>query len=272
MGLSDKLSIAGMTLHQDAKGMTGMRSYLVPEADIFNTELPVPGYPWPGPPSVLPQLLCVEANWREEEAGYWRAEYKYSTERTLGDEFAEVSTDWSLETVDHTRGYEWESAGYPVDIDIPTLSPVMDYTMRLRINPPPYDAVRDAINKVNEKKFRGFEAGCLRFDGCYTNESYDIDGQVIGCQTVYKFAGRDVDWNYCWRPPLQARDSYGNPAYYQGQDNSKDFYDTALDGQPAYVTAYATPAWDKPVFGGNYRYDTCDFADVLGLPKIVGDG
>ena len=273
MALIDKLTIAGMSLHEDGKGMTGTRSYLVPAADIFDTSLPVRGYPWPGPPYVLPNLLCVEADWEEEESGLWRAIYHYSTERQLGDEFAEVSMDWGLETVDVTRGYEWEDVETPVQEDIPTQVPIVDYTMRMRRDPPPYDAVRDAINKVNDRKFRGFEEHCLRFDGVSTTESYDLSGEVVSCQSVFKFSGRFVDWNLCWRPPLQARDANGNPAYYQGEDAAAPFYNTALDGQPVYVSGAAgTAGWDAPVLSSSYRYGEADFATVLGLPKLVGDG
>lgn len=273
MSLADRLTVAGMELHQDAKGMTGRRSYLVPADRIFDPELPLPGFPWPGPPEVIPHLRCVEANWTEEESGLWRAEYLYSTERQLGDEFAEVSTSWGLETVDQTRGYVWETTGAPVQEAIPTQVPVMEYVMTMRVMPPPYEAVQQAVNKVNDRVFRGFARGTLRFDGTATSESYDRPGQVISCQVVYKFSWRGLDWNYCWRPPLQARDGNGNPRYYQGQDNTKPDYNTALDGQPVYVSGSAGQGgWDRPKLGNNYRYEYCNFAQVLGLPKLPGDG
>lgn len=272
MALADKLTIAGKKLHQDAKGLTGTISYLVPEADMFSPELPLPGWPWPGPHD-LPMLRCVEANWSEEECGYWRAEYEYSTERQLGDEFAEVSSDWGVELVDQTKGYTWEAANTVVDIDIPTPIPLIDYTMRLRVNPPPYDAISEALQCVNDRTFRGFAAGCLRFEGASTSESYDIDANIISVQTTYKFTGRKISWLYAWRPPLIARDGNGRERYYQGEDNAKPDYSVALDGQPVYVGGTAgTGGWDRPKLSGAYRYGECNFRSVLNLPVLPGDG
>ncbi len=246
MALADKLTIAGKKLHQDSKGMTGTISYLVPEADIFNPALPLPGWPWPGPHD-LPMLRCVGADWSEEESGLWRAEYEYSTERQLGEEFAEISSDWSAELVDQTRGYTWEDAETSVDIDIPTPVPLIEYTMRMKETAPAYNAISAAINCVNDRVFRGFAAEHLRFDGASTSESYDISGRVVSCQSTYKFMGRTVSWQQVWRPPLIARDGSGRERYYQGQDSGKPDYSVALDGQPIYVAGTAgTGAWDKP--------------------------
>lgn len=279
MALTDKILVASKKLHQDTKGMTGSISYLIPEASIFDPSLPVPGAVWPGPQD-LPFLRCIEANWTEAQSGYWSIEYNYSTERQLGDEFAEVSSDWSAELVDNTRGFTWKTAGNKVDISIPTPVPLTDYTMKMRLTSPPYDAIAAAIQHVNDRVFRGFAAGCLRFDGASTSESYTIDGEMLSCQTTYKFTARAIDWNYAWRPPVIARDGTGKERYYQGADASAPDYSTANDGQPVYVAGTpGTGGWDRPKNGVDpvtgldiYRYASCDFASVLGLPKLVGDG
>jgi hypothetical protein len=192
----------------------------------------------------------------------------------LADEFAEISSDWSGELVDNTSGYTWFTAGTPVQISIPTSVPLAEYTMRMRLESPPYEAIAAATDCVNDRVFRGFAVGCLRFDGASTSESYDISGNIISVATTYKFTGRKVSWQYCWRPPLIARDGNGKERYYQGYDAAGQDYDAAKDGQPVYVAdaVIGAGAWDQPVIAGHGRYAVCDFATVLGLPKMIGDG
>lgn len=279
MTISQSLLQASWKLDQDNKGMTGTLSVVVPRASIFDPGLPVPGQPWPLDEQ-LPFLRCVSAEWQPLGAdGVVQCTYHYSTERQLGDDFSEVSSDWSVELVDQTRGWTWESLGAKVDIDIPTPIPLIEYTMRAKVFAPPYEAISTAIESVNDRVFRGFAAGCLRFDGASTSESYDIDGELVSCQTTYKFTGRKINWQYVWRPPLTARDGNGRERYYQGQDSEKPDYSVALDGQPVYASGAAgTGGWDRPKNGTDeagqpiYRYATCNFAKVLGLPTLPGDG
>lgn len=273
INLHNKLLQAAWSLGQDDKGMTGTLSVIVPRNAIFDPGLPVPGSPWPLD-EYLPFLRCVSASWEPLGAdGVVKCTYQYSTERELGEEFAEISSSWDVELIDQTKGYTWETAQTPVEIDIPTPVPLTEYSMRMRVIAPPYEAISQAIQCVNDRIFRGFAIGCLRFDGASTEESYDIAGNLVSCQTTYKFSGRKRSWQEVWRPPLIARDGEGNERYYQGQDPDKPDYDTSKDGQPVYVSGAAgSGAWDKPKSGNDYRYPECNFAAVLGLPRLLGDG
>jgi hypothetical protein len=276
MALTDKITQASWKLTQDSKGMTGELSVVVPRANKFDTDMPGPGDVWPFPEDNAPVFLrCVSAEWSAlGHDDVCQGTYYYSTERQLGEEFAEVSCDWSGELVDQTKGWEWEDTGNPVDIEIPTAVPTVEYAMRRRVAPPPYEAVSEAINKVNDRVFRGFSAGCLRFDGISNSESYDINGNVISTSVTYKFTGRGISWQQVWRPPVIARDADGREMYYQAQDpNNTATYSETLDGQPIYVSGDAgTGGWDKPTLDDEYRYGVCDFGAVLALPKLPGDG
>jgi hypothetical protein len=282
MALVDKISVAGIKLHQDNKGMTAIRSYLVPSADIFDTALPYPGTPWPGPPYVIPNLVCIEGNWEEEESGLFRATYDYSTERNLGDDFVDVSVDYATETMDTTRGGTWLVAGTKVQQSIPTVTGVEIYSLTLKTTAAPKDQIRVVRNTVNEHTFHGYLPETLRFDGATMSYSYDIDGNTISQQVTYKFTARDRSHNYIWREPVIDVDKDGNEIVYQNKDVTKtDSYTTDADllgtkkvvGDPA-----GSAGWDKPTFGvdgdGNYiyRYNTSDFAMALGLAMEPGDG
>lgn len=269
---TEKLLQASWKITQDDKGLTGQLSVVVPRTEIFDSHLPVPGDPWPLDEE-LPYLRCKNAEWQPLGTdGVVQCTYYYTTDRMLGDEFAEVSSDWSGEVVDQTKGYVWETAGTPVQEDIPSIIPLIEYTMRVRVTAPPYEAISAAINCVNDRVFRGFAAGCLRFEGANTSESYDIRGQLISCNTTYKFTGRRRSWQEVWRPPLIARDGDGRERYYQGQDETKPDYSPTQDGQPVYVSGAAGQGgWDRPKLGSACRYPVCDFATMLGLPKLLGD-
>ena len=274
MSLLDQSLPAIWQLTQDEKGMTGQISYLVSDALIFHAELPVPGDPWPGPPAVLPFLACVKAEWSGEECDQARATYFYSTDRKLGDEFVEVSMSYGIETIDMTAGWEWETAGTPVQIDVPTVLPVCEICLTMKCPISPGAAINEAQDCVNSRTFRGWEPGTLRFDGADTDESYDIDGNLLSVRTNYRFTGKPYSHNYVWRPPLQDRDASGNTLFWQDKDNALATYtvDAKLVGTPVYVSGTAgTGAWDKPMNGALYRYDECDFAIVLGLPELPGD-
>jgi hypothetical protein len=221
-------------LAQDRKGMTGTRTYLVKESDVFDAGLPSPGDPWPGPPAILPWLLCISADWEGTASGKALCTYNYSTERQLGENFIEVSVSQGQETLDITRGYVWESAGTPVEIAIPTVIPVDIITIKVKTAAPPRAALLAARNKVNQYTYHGYAAGCLRYDGCDTDEGYDVDGSLTGVMSTHKFTGRDTSWQYAYREPLQAKTSTGQLRFWQSTDATAPDYTTnpALSGRP----------------------------------------
>lgn len=264
------------SIEQDERGITAKRRYLVPQNDIWSGDLPHIGEAWPGPPYSgghdLSKLICKAADWEAYDCDLARATYYYTTGGALSEEAFQLRTDFDVETTDITRGFRWEHAGTPVTVNVPTLAPVERITLRMRREPPVTGAIRSAIGKVNSKTFLGYEHGCIRFDGACTERSYDRDGRVATVETIFTFTGRAPTHNTVWREPLQARDSSGNPVFYQNADASHPYYttDPTLVGTPVYVPGEAgIGGWDKPyttVEGvRRYRYETCDFATVLGI-------
>lgn len=269
-------------LHQDGKGLTGTKVFLCDWDDV--DPAPIVGLPhYDDPWSVsLPYLRVVDIDADDNGSGLCEYTVQYSTERQLGETFYETTLDYGLEQIDCTKGYTWETAGTPVTIDIPTLVPVIIYTIRLRQPGPPVNDVVAAQNKINDRVFHGFTAEHMRFDGAGTEESFDSSGNIISVQTIYKFTIRDRSHNEVWRDPLQARDIDGNLIYWQNIDEDQPFYsvDNTLVGTPVWVnqvtgheTAVAgTGDWDRPMLDDDYRYELCDFASVLDLPTKPGDG
>ncbi|MCL5105665.1 MAG: hypothetical protein M1133_16355 [Armatimonadetes bacterium] len=268
-------------LNHDEKGLTGKIVYICDWTDIDPApiaSLPKRGDAWPD--NAYLRCVHISANEIDYNVGEYTA--YYSTERQLAEEFCEVSLDYGLETGDYTEGWTWETAGTPVTDQIPTSSPVGIYTIRVREPGPPEEKILEAMNKVNSKVFRGYAVENMRFDGASTSESYDINGDIIAVATTYKFTIRDRSHNQAWRKKLQALDIDGNPIVWQHIDAGEPYYTTdsakigtpvwvnQVTGQEAYVSG--TCGWDKPTNGGAYRYGTCDFAAVLGLPKKIGDG
>lgn len=272
-------------LRIDGKGMAGSISLRCDWADvdpIYNAGsigLPVYNESWPG----ITNLRCINVDMDEspDSPGLCSLTAEYSTDGNLGEEFYQMSLEYSTETLDITKGYTWENAGTPVTIDIPTVVPVTTLRIQAKIDSPPDDLVRQAINHVNDRIFLGYAAGTMRFDGSSTDRSYDADGNVLSVNTTYTFTIRDRSFNEEWRPPLQARDIDGNEIIWQNIDNTQPYYTTdqakiatpvwinQVSGQESNVAGVA--GWDKPILNGAYRYDTCDFATILNLTKAIGD-
>ena len=282
MAVSDQFIPATATLHQDNKGMTGQVTYRVEEADLFNPLLPTPGDVWPGPQD-LPYLRCIEANWTQNECGWWTAVYEYSTERQLGEDFCDVSVSGAVENVDTTQGWTWKDTGTKVEIDIPTPIGVEVYEITMRKETLDYGALRTAINCVNDRVFHGYAAGTLLLETYRVTQSYTLAGETSSAQISYSFKYNPNGHNMVWRPPLQDVDADGNGLVYQNKDSEKtDSYttDVTLVGAKVYVNSAApvggkpagVGAWDTPQLNGANRYDECDFAATLGLPKNPGDG
>jgi hypothetical protein len=218
----------------------------------------------------------------EGQAGECEYTAQYSTERQLGEEFYETSLDFGIEVIDCTKGYIWETTGTPVTIDIPSEESVSIYTIKMRAAITDYAAIWNNVGSINSKVFHGFGVGLLRFNGATTDESYDANGNLLSVYSVYKFTKRERDHNYFWREPLQARDIDTNPLFWQNLDASQPFYTinpakaatpvwiNEVPGQEANLAGIGD--WDKPKNGSDYRYKSCDFAAVLGLPTKAGDG
>jgi hypothetical protein len=266
----------GWKLTQDDKGMTGTVIYIVDYTAIFDATLPEPGSTWYINGYSLPYLKCKNAEWDSLGGDLVQCTYHYSTDRQLSATFFEASLSYESETVDMTRGYTWETAGNPVTINIPTEVPVAIYTVKIKNESTPRNAVASAQKCLNSKIFHGFPIENLRFDGCNTDASYTLSGGELNVVSTYKFTAKTQSHNYCWRQPQISVDDQGNQQYWQNTDstNTATYTTTsALVGSPVYVSGVpGTGGWDKPILSGNYRYPTCDFAAVLGLPTIAGDG
>lgn len=262
-----------MTFNRDGKGTTASLVVLCQLADVYpvyDPSLPQYGEPLPG----MPYLRCVQISAQEGMAGEVEVTAQYSTERQLADEFYETSIDFGLETGDCTSGWTWETAGTPVETQIPTIIPVEGYSITMRVTSAPEEAILAAINCVNDRIFHGHAAGTMRFDGANTSESYDSDGSLISVRTTYSWTVKTRSHNEDWRPPLQARDIDGNLIYYHNIDAGEPYYteDSTLIATPVWVSGTpGTGGWDKMTYDGGYRYAECDFATVLGIPKKTGD-
>jgi hypothetical protein len=263
-------------LRHDAKGLVGKVVYLCNWSDVDPAplgDLPKVGDSWSFD---LPYLVCVQVEAREGSIGECEFVAHYSTDRQLAEEFYEASWDWDFEVIDCTRGYVWRDVGTPVDVDIPTVMPVASYRITMRRLAPPNDVIDSVMGKVNDRKFHGCAAGTLRFDGCGTDESYDLAGALLSVRTVYKFTKRQRPHNEAWREPLQARDENGELMYWSDViDSELPNYteDATKIATPYYVSGDAgTAGWDEPQDSlGDPRYGEADFATVLDIPVQAGD-
>lgn len=263
-------------LRHDGKGLVGKIRYLCNWDDV--EPAPIAGLPKVGDSwsVALPYLVCTEVDAVEGEIGECEYTAHFSTDRQLADEFYESSWDWDFEVIDCTRGYKWRDTGTTVDIDIPTVIPVASYRLTFKRPSPPNDVIDSVMGKVNDRKFHGCATGTLRFDGCGTDESYDLNGDLISVRTVYKFTKRQRPHNECWRDPLQACDENYVPMIFHNIDAGEPNYteDPTLIGTPVYVTGDAgTGGWDEPqdaIFGAP-RYESADFATALDIPIKAGD-
>lgn len=263
-------------LRKDTKGVSGVKTFVVDDWDgdveDYDPALPEIGDAWS--PS-KPHLRCARVDADEIGGGVGDVVAEYSSDGLLIEDMWEVSMDYFLETVDNTRGWTWETAGTPVEQEIPSTIAVMKYVLRGKVPSPPTAAVVQALNRVNDRTFRTFAAGTMRLDGVQTSEQYNSAGQVVSVQTTYTWLWSEVGHNYEWRLPLADRDGNGNVIYYQNKDVEKEGYTTDPDlvGTVKYVsnTTLATADWDRPrrkADGVNwsYRYEAVDFVQLLGVP------
>lgn len=258
-------------IHVSRRGVTGTKECYVPWSDRFNVALPKVGDSFD---VANPYLRCTDIDYEHQDADIGQITYTYSTGGQLGESFYERSISFGAEVDDCTIGWTWETAGTPVDQQINSFRTVGSLIISMRCETSPLDAIRSATNKINDRVFQGFAAGTLLFEDADMRENWDQDGNLISVNTSYRFKWRDRSWNYFWRSPKQ-KIVEGVPQTYQTDDSSKPNYTSTaiLDSTPVYVSG--TPgsgAWDKPVSGGDYPYVDCDFASVLGIPTIPGDG
>ncbi|MCK9570380.1 hypothetical protein M0R72_15645 [Candidatus Pacearchaeota archaeon] len=261
-------------MRYDRKGLTGTKIFVADWDDIeivYSPSLPITGDAWS---TLYPFLRCVDIQCDEIGGGLGEVVCQYSTERQLSEGFIETSIDVSLDIADYTEGWVWETAGTPVENSIPSEIAKVLYYINIRLPGPPLAAVLLATGKVNDRKFHGFSIETLKFEGARDDSSYDSAGNVISSQTNYRFTALTRSQQEAWRKPLAKRTAEGNIAYYQDTDSDADFYttDPTLVGTQVYVTGTAgTGDWDKPTIDGRYRYETCDFEAVLGIPSVPGD-
>lgn len=225
--------------------------------------------------SANPQLVCVDIAYDQDEAYSAIVTCHYSNQGIYGADFYTENLDFSCEVLDTTRSCTWETAGTPVDIPISTIYPIVEYSVGIKVETAPIPAIISAVGKLNSKIFHGCAAETLLFEGANVAASYDKNGNASSFNVTYKFLYRQRSHNMAWR---EAKQKYVNnmPQYYQSESASSPNYttDSTKDSQPVYVSGTAgTGAWDKPIdeSTGKYRYETCDFAAVLGLPKQAGD-
>lgn len=282
MSLTDFEIPGTWVIRQERNGITGVKQYIIPRADYLDLTLPTPGSQWPGPEVAdFPNLLCVGAEWAEtEDPAYVRITYQFSTDGEIVDDFSEISASCGTMQRDSLFGWHWESTGTVVVNDIPREIVVMQYQMRCRTTNSTITALSGAINCVNDRTFRGFAAGHMLLRDAELQESYTAGGVILSANTVYTFEvidpGGSITHNHFYRPPVQDRDGNGNPLWYQDKDAAKDGYttDDTLIGTPVMVSGAAgTGGDDRPLSpsGDTYRA-AVDFATVLSLPKIAGDG
>lgn len=268
----------------DGKGLVWTVELICDCSDIepfYSPFLPKIGDAWS---PQLPYLKCVniDVDELEERPGICRFVADFSSEGVSAEEYVQIRVEHSLRASDVTKSRTWESTGTPVLTDITTDEPVTHYIMTVRDVSAPYEKIQQAIGKINEKKFRGFAPETMRFDGADTEESYDQEGNLLSVTTTYSFTVLDKSHNYDWRPALIARDVDYNEIYWQCIDEDEPFYttDPTKVGTPVYVNQLEgqsnNPAgvagWDKAKdSNGKYKYELCDFATVLGLPRAPGD-
>lgn len=259
-------------IHVSRRGVTGTKECRIDWADRFDASLPKVGDSFD---LANPYLRCTDIDYEHVDADGGILTFTYSTEGQLGDSFYERSISFGAEVDNATTGWTWETAGTPVSEGVNTYRSVGSLVISMRRATSPLAAIQSANNKVNDRTFQGFAAGTLLFNDADMRENWDQDGNLISVNTSFKFAWRERSWNYSWRPPRQ-KILDGVPQTYQTGEPDKPNYtaNASLDSTPVYVSGTAgTGDWDKPKKGSAYVYGTsCDFATVLGIPKIPGDG
>lgn len=255
-------------------GATGTKVFRAPIGDWPPLGLPDYGDSWS---AGYPGLCCISRE-AVEEAFDWIITCRYNT-RPQGSDSATEAWDFGCEVLDTTKGMVWETAESVCDIPVSTIYPVQTYVITLRDTLPNRTSVQGAVGKLNSLTFRGYAAETMLFEGAEVRASYNAVGDMLASETQYRFLIRGRSHNEVWREARQLLIK-GVPQFYQAQDVDKPYYTPETtgypkEGDPVYVGGTpGTSGWDKPKdpVTSKYRYDTCDFATVLGLPKLTGDG
>lgn len=271
-----------MILLQDEKlqigprGMAGTRVYSCAWSEITDVALPAQGAAWD---SYYPYLRCDSID--AERDGPFNAVFTatYSTQGEYGEDFYESSMEFGCEVLDTTRGCEWDVVGGPCDIPVSTIYPTCDYVITIRKGLSPTQTIMNTIGLLNDRKFHGCPAETLLFMGGGVSESYDRNGVLMHAQTSYKFLRRMRSHNEVWREARQkVVDGIPQWYHYAETDDGEPNWtgDQALESTPVYVSGIAgKPGWDKPFYMDGvtkkYRYETGDFATLLGLPIMEDD-
>jgi len=267
------------------KGLTGTQVWVADWFDMdppfLSPALPKIGDIWYSDTNVpAPLLRCVRASGEQMKGnpylGVWTAEF--STEGEVVEDFCETSLEYSLESGPEMTGYEYVDTGTPVVGEVAPPLPVGTYTVKIRQLLPPYQAVTETMNCVNDREFHGFPEGTVLFLGATLDNSIDLAGEIISTATVYKFSIKLREHKYFWRPPLQARDVSGNLIFWQNIDDQEMFY--TIDPKKV-----ATPVWINEVPGqetnaagigawspiedpdGKPYFEAKDLALILSIPE-----
>lgn len=263
-------------LTQTIDGWQGRQAWYctIAEWDANTFTGPQLGDSWTG--SGYDWLRCYSRSPREIGPLDMEVECLFST-RPQGEENVRESWGFAVEVLDTTRSMIWEIAGSVCDVPVSTIHPCTEYTLAYR-HAYTNANIQSAIGKVNDRIFRGFAPETMLFEGGEVNISYDKDGGGLDGEICYRWLIRERSHNEVWREARQLMIK-GIPQYYQAQDSEKPYYtaegpEDPVEGDPVYVSGTAgTPGWDKPKNPdtGLYRYESCDFATVLGLPRRDGD-
>lgn len=255
---------------QSGKGSVWSQSFRCSINDIVpfvNAELPQFGDPHP----LNPNVRVVDVDAPEDINGFVVWTVTYSTERQLAESFCDESVSMSCETINNLSGRKWKTAGTPIALQLPISTPIFTLSIRLRDTEAPFDKCADYAHAINLKIFRGRPAGTLRFEGIDADNSYATNGDIISVASVYKFSYRKKPWNFFWREPIVKLNAADAPLHWHDNPDEPQYYttDQTKIGTPVYVDGIAgTADWDE--IDGDY-YETCDFAEVFGIPKKAGD-
>lgn len=268
----------------NSKGLLEARRYFYTDADGCDGVSPTSEYPIPvlydSFNSYYPLLICMSYSVsRDDETTGWEICCNYSSEALTSDSFYSETMSYSAEALDTTKYMRWKTAGTMVDIPISTIYPMLEYVINYKRDystgyTPAQDraAIFSCVGKLNNASFRGFNAETLLFEGAEVNEEKNQLGVVIRAAVTYKFLYRERSHNEVYREARQALDADGKPMYYSAATGALYPPDaTHMDGDPVLVgdPVASVSAWDRPFYldgaTTKYRYNTADFATVLGI-------
>jgi hypothetical protein len=248
---------------------------------FVSVDLPKHGDPWS---DACPMLKVVHAHAQRGQENECEYAVDYSTGGQLAEGFFEVRFSGDVKCVNRLKGWTWQDAGTPVQIDINEALPIGRYSLRMKQLTDPKAAMIAAAGMVNSKVFHTFQPGTLMFNCIESEASYDDEGLPVSWMTQYFFQWDPEGFFVEWRDPLYKR-------WMDGELLGEEIYwhDKALPNIPEdpYVTTDPALCWTKvPAEGvpgtggfdtpidpatGDKRYAECDFAAVLGLAKLPGD-